>query len=82
MFAFVRLDAITTSMEHNLAGATDWRVVFPCATSRMPSRMSGWLLLSKTAVSELGERLWDTKPSRGGIQASARSSIRLLTPRC
>jgi hypothetical protein len=25
----------------------------------MPSRMSGWLLLSKTAVSELGERLWE-----------------------
>jgi hypothetical protein len=25
----------------------------------MPSRMSGWLLLSKTAASELGERLWE-----------------------
>src|SRR5258708_4312600 len=55
----VQPDAITTSMEHKLAGATDWRVGFPCRTSRMPSRMSGWLLLSKTAVSELGERLWE-----------------------
>src|SRR5262245_15068053 len=55
----VQPDAITTSMEHNLAGATDWPVGFPCRTSRMPSRMSGWLLLSKTAASELGERLWE-----------------------
>ena len=37
-----------------------WRVGYRYATSKMPSRTrTGRLLLSKTAVSQLGERLWE-----------------------
>src|SRR6266700_4330635 len=37
-----------------------WRAGSRCATSKMPSRTRlGRLLLSKTAVSQLGERLWE-----------------------